>query len=108
MRAPDRDWLSGNRAGATVQGVADLINLDPTARWDPWSGVVDSCAPSAACGSVSPRIVIVAMFDPARFEASLINRSQPDLRVVNFLPVFIDGVVGGQITGYITTMTGGR
>jgi hypothetical protein len=100
--------LSGNRAGATVQGVADLINLDPTARWDPSLGVVDSCAPSEACGSASPRIVIVALFDPARFEASLINRAQPDLVVANFLPIFIDGVVGGQITGYITTMTGGR
>jgi hypothetical protein len=98
--------LSGNRAGATVQGVADLINLDPTARWDPWLGVVDSCAPSEACRSVSPRILFLAVFDPARLEASLINHNQPDLAVVNFLPIFIDGVVGGNVTGYITTMTG--
>jgi len=70
--------------------------------------VVDSCAPSEACGSVSPRIVIVALFDPAWFEASLVSSGQPDLVVVNFLPVFLDGVVGRQVTGYITTMTGGR
>jgi hypothetical protein len=98
--------LSGNRAGATVQGVADLINLDPTAKWDSYSGVVESCAPSEACGSVSPRIVIVPVFDPAYFEAGFIYSGQLDLKVTNFLYLFIDGVVGGNITAYITTSTG--
>ena len=98
--------LSGNRAGATIQGVADLINLDPTAKWDPSSGVVDSCAPSEACGSVSPRIVIVPVFDPAYFEAAVNYSGQPDLKVINILYLFIDGVVGGNITAYITTPTG--
>jgi hypothetical protein len=98
--------LSGNRAGATIQGVADLINLDPTAKWDPWLGVVESCASSAACGSVSPRVVIVPVFDPAYFEASVNYSGQPHLKVTNFLYLFIDGVVGGSITAYITTSTG--
>ena len=98
--------LSGNRAGATVQGVADLINLDPTAKWEPGSGVVDSCASSEACGSVSPRVVIFPVFDPAYFEAGVNYSGQLDLKVTNFLYVFIDGVVGGNITAYITTSTG--
>jgi hypothetical protein len=98
--------LSGNRAGATVQGVADLINLDPTAKWDPYWGVVESCAPSEPCGSVSPRIVIVPVFDPAYLEAGLIYSRQLDFKVTNFLYLFIDGVVGGRITAYITTPTG--
>ena len=31
---------------------------------------------------------------------------QPDLKVTNIIYLFIDGVVGGNITAYITTPTG--
>jgi hypothetical protein len=96
--------LSGNLSGFTVQGVADLINLDPDAVWDPGSSkVIKSCAP-LTCGPVSPRIVAIPVFDPARFEASLIYAGQPELAVTNFIFVFIDGVVGGKVTGYVTTL----
>lgn len=97
--------LSGNLSGPTVQGVADLINLDPDAEWDPLKGVINSCAPSPSCGSVSPRLVAIAVFDPERFESSLINSGQPWLFITNFIGVFIDGVVGGKVTGYITPIT---
>jgi len=97
--------LSGMLSGPTVQGVADLINLDPDAKWDPLKGVINSCAPSPSCGSVSPRLVAIAVFDPERFESSLINSDQPWLRITNFIGVFIDGVVGGKVTGYITTLS---
>ena len=97
--------LSGMLSGPTVQGVADLINLDPDAMFDPIRRVViNSCAPSPSCGSVSPRLVAIAVFDPALFERSLINSGQPSLVVTNFIGVFIDGVVGGKVTGYITTL----
>jgi hypothetical protein len=97
--------LSGNLSGPTVQGVADLINLDPDAKWDPKDGVINSCAPSPSCGSVSPRLVAIAVFDPEAFERSLINSGQPWLLITNFIGVFIDGVVGGKVTGYITPIT---
>jgi hypothetical protein len=97
--------LSGNLTGPTVQGVADLINLDPNAAWEPWSKqVINSCAPS--CGPVSPRIVVIAVFDPSVFEASLINSGQPQLVVTNVIGVFIDGVVGGKVTGYLVSLPG--
>jgi hypothetical protein len=97
--------LSGILSGPTVQGVADLINLDPDAMFDAMHGVViNSCAPSPSCGSVSPRLVAIAVFDPARFEWSLINSGQPSLVITNFIGVFIDGVVGGKVTGYITAL----
>ena len=97
--------LSGILSGPTVQGVADLINLDPDAMFDAIHGVViNSCAPSPSCGSVSPRLVAIAVFDPARFEWSLINSGQPWLSVTKFIGVFIDGVVGGKVTGYITAL----
>jgi len=95
--------LSGMLSGPTVQGVADLINLDPDAMFD-HGVVINSCAPSPSCGSVSPRLVAIAVFDPALFERSLINSGQPSLVVTNFIGVFIDGVVGGKVTGYITAL----
>jgi len=49
--------------------------------------------------------VAIAVFDPALFEWSLINSGQPSLVVTNFVGVFIDGVVGGKVTGYITTLS---
>ena len=101
--------LSGKLAGPTVQGIADLINLDPEATWDREKhAIVDSCAPSASCGLVSPRVVAIPVFDPARFEWSLINSGRPQLVITNFIGVFIDGVVGGQVTGYITLLSAAR
>jgi hypothetical protein len=96
--------LSGNSKGPTVQGVADLINLDPYAEWDPVAKtVVNSCAPSPACGSSSPRIVTIVAFDPLWYERAWAHGGQPVLLVRNILTVFVDGVVGGKVTGYITT-----
>lgn len=97
--------LTGNLAGPTVQGVADLINLDPNAVWDPVTRtVVDSCAPSPSCGTVSPRIVAIAAIDPSFLETSLIYTSQPQFKVTNLIGVFIDGIVGGKVTGYLTAL----
>jgi len=97
--------LLGNLKGPTVQGVADLINLDPNAEWDPAArAVINSCAPSPSCGSVSPRIVAIVAFNPAFFEWGLINDGQPQLVVTNMIGVFIDGIVGGKVTGYLTTL----
>jgi hypothetical protein len=95
--------LNGNMKGPTVQGVADLINLDPDAEWDPVAKtVINSCAPSPACGSVSPRIVTIAAFDPEWYERSWWPVGQPILVLKNVVSVFVDGVVGGKVTGYVT------
>jgi len=99
--------LSGNLNGLTVQGVADLINLDPDAVWDPVArAVMNSCAPSPSCSSVSPRLVAIAAFNPVVFEASVINAGQPELVITNMIGVFIDGIVGGKVTGYLTALPG--
>ena len=95
--------LTGNIKGPTIQGVADLINLDPNARWDSAvKTVFDSCAPSPACGSVSPRIVTVLAFDPVEYERSWWHGGQPQIVVRNIISVFVDGIVDGKITGYVT------
>jgi len=96
--------LTGNLTGPTVQGTADLINLDPKAEWDPVTKtVINSCAPSPECGRVSPRIVTVVAFDPWWYERSWWHGGQPTLRLVNVVGVFVDGVVGGKVTGFVTT-----
>jgi len=96
--------VAGDLKGPTVQGATDLINLDPTAEWDPVSRtVINSCAPSPECGPISPRIVAILAIDPITLEWSLLNGGPPELRVTNLIAVFIDGVVGGKVTGYLTT-----
>jgi len=59
-------------------------------------------APSPACGAVSPRIVNIVAFDPHWYERSWWPGGQPILIVSNLVTVFIDGIVGGKVTGYIT------
>jgi hypothetical protein len=34
----------------------------------------------------------------------MIHGGQPELVVTNVIGVFIDGIVGGQVTGYLTTL----
>jgi hypothetical protein len=65
--------------------------------------VINSCTPSPACGSVSPRIVTVIAFDPLWYERSWWPGGQPQLVATNIVSIFIDGVVGGKVTGYVTT-----
>ena len=94
--------LTGNLKGPTVQGVADLINRDPDAEWDPVTqSVIKSCAPG--CGPTSPRIVTILTFNPVWYERSWWHGGQPILMATNLLTVFVDGVVGGKVSGYITT-----
>jgi len=97
------DPLGGDLRGPTVQGVADLISLDPLAEWDPVAKtVLNSCAPSAACGTVSPRVVTVVAFDPEWYENHWRNGGQPTLIVANIIFVFIDGIDNGTVRGTIT------
>ncbi len=49
----------GNQVGPTNQGMRDLIAQDPNAYWDPITQSVQGSA-----FSVSPRIVLIPMYDP--------------------------------------------
>ena len=92
--ASDSRQVLGNLTGPTVQGVADLINLDPNAVWDPVAkAVINSCAPSTSCGSVSPRIVSILAIDPWVFEISAVYSSQPQLKVT---AVYYNSVTGSR------------
>lgn len=45
----------------------------------------------------------VLAFDPLWYERSWWPVRQPVLLVTNIVSVFIDGIVGGKVTGYVTT-----
>jgi hypothetical protein len=93
--------IPGNKVGPTKQGVADLIALDPAARWNATTRTVDnSCAP--ACGPSSPRIVAVALYNPDTFQAG----DGDAVEIVNLLGVFVAGMQGDDVIGYLVKFAG--
>jgi hypothetical protein len=95
--------LNGNLHGPTIQGVMDLMSQDPNAKWDPVTQtIVESCTSDPTpCAGVSPRLAVIATFDPAEFENSSRLPGPLQVRVANFVGVFIEGYVNGYIVGVI-------
>lgn len=65
----------GNMIGPTAQGVNDLMDLDPYARWNPGTqSVVNSCVQESPSSrpqyAHSPRIVALPVFDTGAYENS--------------------------------------
>jgi hypothetical protein len=98
---------NGNMIGPTTHGIEDLIALDPNARWDSATkSVINSCAQaSSSCGTRSPRIVAIPLFDTALFESTK-RQGLPVFKVVNILGFFIDAMQGNDVVGYLTEMPG--
>jgi len=93
--------LMGNLHGPTLQGVGDLITQDLNAWWNPdTNSIIASCADDVVpCAPFSPRLVIVAAFDPAELERSNTSPGPLQLRVVNVLGVFVEGYMNGYVFG---------
>ncbi len=88
----------GNKQGPTAQGVQDLIDLDPTAFWDP-----DCKCANSPKGINSPRLIRIGLFDP-RDPPSSGRQSVTVIKVGGF---FVESVVPsgpnkGNVTGYFT------
>lgn len=96
----------GNMAGPTMQGFDDLVDKDPTARWnanldcvvsDGYQGSIDA----SKCRS-SPRIRPVPLFNPTE---------EPDLgskpfEFTNFAGIFVEGIEGKTVYGRWLGYTG--
>jgi Flp pilus assembly protein TadG len=104
---------SGAMIGPSSQGFNDLRLLDPNAAWDPVTkSVTNSCAPSS-CGSFSPRIIPLPVFDTDDFQY---RRAQNDstpcptggqcVKVVNILGFFASHMQGSDIIGYLVMYPG--
>jgi Flp pilus assembly protein TadG len=90
----------GNMVGPTSQGVQDLIAKDPDAYWDTANNrVVSSMHPS-------PRVAIVPVYDPAYYAEGKHNSRNADLKAVNFIGFFIEGMQGNSVMGRITPVGG--
>jgi Flp pilus assembly protein TadG len=98
---------NGNMVGPTAQGVSDLIALDPNAQWDPVTkSVINSCAQATpSCGTSSPRVVAIPVFDIALYESTK-RQGLPQFKIVNILGFFLDQMQGNDVRGYLTETPG--
>ena len=90
----------GNKVGPTKQGVQGLIDQDPGAYWNSSTGAIDG----SAFGK-SPRVILVAFFDP-KFPPQSGRNSVFVTKIGGF---FLEGVQGnGDVTGrFISEMVDG-
>lgn len=91
----------GNMVGPTAQGTAGRVARDPGAYWD----TSCNCVKGSAFG-VSPRIVIVPVYDPVYWANGIHNGRNVSLKVANYLGFFIEGLQGNQVMGRITPIAG--
>lgn len=92
----------GNMVGPTRQGMDDLIDRDPTARWDTATNrVVSSMRPS-------PRVVAIPLFDPVYYAEGKAGGRNASLKFVNYLGFFLEEMNGNEVVGRITPIGGLR
>lgn len=83
----------GNMVGPTIQGIDDLISLDPNAVWEAGSGtVVNSDFPT------SPRVVKCAVFDPTVGVQTDVN-GRDYVTITKIVVVFVEGNNGSAVYG---------
>ena len=90
----------GNMSGPTKQGIQDLIDKDPNARWDDVNNKV------ASTMHPSPRIVTIPVFDPVYYYTGKMNGRTADLKVANYIGVFVEGFSGNDVVARITPVAG--
>jgi hypothetical protein len=97
---------NGNMVGPTNQGTQDLVNLDPSADWDPINKrIINSCVgPPYTCSipgyRISPRVVAVPVFDLELYMQTG-GPGNGTVKIVNILGFFVDRYAHGSVTGYL-------
>jgi Flp pilus assembly protein TadG len=76
--------------GQTVDGIEDVFNDDPYARWDPSIGTNGGVRNS--CCSVSPRIVPISVMNIDQYLAADPTGSGGVVKIVNIFGFFIEGM----------------
>ena len=96
---------NGNMVGPTKEGTDMLIAQDPNAYWNTSCNCVKGSDPKYG---TSPRIRVLPLYDPMIYETGQqTGKSGPQLKIVNYLGFFVEGVTGaGQVTGRITPISG--
>jgi hypothetical protein len=91
----------GNMEGPTKQGTEDRIAQDPNAYWD----TDCNCVKGSAFG-VSPRVVVVPLYDPQYYADGKANGKGAALKVANYLGFFLEEMQGNEVVGRIAPVTG--
>jgi hypothetical protein len=90
----------GNKVGETNQGVDLLMAKDPDAEWDDVNNrVVSDINPS-------PRIFPIPLYDPDYYQDGITHGRNASLKMVNWVPFFIEGRDGNNVYGRIVPMVG--
>jgi len=92
----------GNKVGPTDQGTQALIDKDPNAYWD----MGCNCVKGSAFLSGSPRVAAIPTYDPQYYESGKKNGRNADLKVANWIGVFVESISNGEVTGRITPIKG--
>ena len=72
--------------GPTIQGINDLIDQDPGARWDSSC----DCVVGSKFGSHSPRVFPIPLYDPEFYAIGKTNGRTADFRIAGFLGFFVE------------------
>jgi Flp pilus assembly protein TadG len=91
----------GDKSGPTIQGIQQLIDKDPDARWDEGTKTVVS-----KYGSATPRVFPIPLYDPYFYANGKANGRPADFKVANFLGFFVDHIQGNEIFGWVTDIVG--
>jgi hypothetical protein len=90
----------GNMVGPTNEGVDLLKARDPNAEWDSVNERVDSEY------NPSPRIFPIPLYDPDYYQYNMTHGRNASLKMVNWVPFFLEGRNGNEVYGRIVPMTG--
>ncbi len=87
----------GNMLGPTVQGFAELINLDPQAVWNSQMNCITDAVDvlsveGSACRS-SPRVRPIPLFDPTKAPQT----GSESFTFTNFAAIFVEGIHGNKV-----------
>ena len=100
------DTEPGNMAGPTLKGFKDLIDQDPTARWNSTMNCVVSDGHQASNDATfcrgSPRIRPVPLFNPTEEP----DAGSKPFEFTNFAGIFIDDIQGKTVYGRWLGYTG--
>ena len=56
--------------------------------------------------SFSPRVVAIPVFDPVYYDTGKRNGRNADLKAVNYVGFYIEGLSGGDVLGRVTPISG--